>query len=146
MAARKTTDDRAGRSDSAAERREAETDNVADSIENLDRSPPHPLMVVPRPMACGAMVMSVIGMLVGAAIGFGIGAAVYGVRASVGVIVFTVVLAFAGLVAGAVFGGWEGGLGAKTRDEHRRSHAGRAPGTRPVRRGGQPEDEPIGWE
>lgn len=128
------------------ELRQAESDNIEDSIENLDEGPPQPLIMVPRPMAYGALYTSVFGAIVGAAIGVGIGALIFDVGANVGFIVIVVVLAFAGLIAGGVAGGWAGSLGEKARDEHRRSYAGQAPGTRPVREGRKPDGDPIGWE
>jgi hypothetical protein len=148
VVARKETNRRAERAPAQgdAERAQAELDSIDDSIENLDQAPPHPVLIVPRPMACGAMFVSIAGAVVGAAVGLAIGAAVYGFRATFGLFVIAGVLAFAGFVAGAIVGGWAGGVGAKTRDEHRRSYAGRAPGTRPVRRDGQADDKPIGWE
>jgi len=45
-----------------------------------------------------------------------------------------------------VIGGWRGGVAEKVADEHRPSHRGQAPGTRPVRRGPEPDDKPVGWD
>lgn len=136
----------ATRKEESRERAQAELDTIDDSIENLDKAPPHPLLIVPRPMAFGAMALSVLGAVIGAAIGFGIGAVLFGLDGEPGLFVVMGAAAFAGLVAGGVMGGWAGGLGAKRRDEQRPSHAGSAAGTRPVRRGPQPTDKPIGWE
>lgn len=124
---------------------QAEADTVDDAIENLENAPPHPLMIVPRPMAWGAMVMGAIGAIVGGAIGFGIGFAIEG-EWSTRVLAIGLALTVAGLVAGGVAGGWSGSVGAKARDEMRRSYAGHAPGTRPVRPEEPEPDKPIGWE
>ena len=125
---------------------QAEADTVDDAIENLENAPPHPLMIVPRPMAYGAMVMGAAGALIGAVVGFGIGFAIDGFDWTTRVLAIGIVLTVAGLVGGGIAGGWSGSVGAKARDEMRPSYAGHARGTRPVRPEEPQPDKPIGWE
>ena len=127
------------------ERSRAEFETIRDSEENLAEAPPQALIIAPRRMAVGAFAFGIAGAAVGLLAGFIAAVAIYGLEGHRRFFAVLAGVGMAGLVAGAVIGGWRGGMKEMAIDEHRPSHRGRAPGTKP-NRPDESEDKPAGWD
>jgi hypothetical protein len=131
---------------SRQQRAKAELETIRDAEENLAEAPPQALILAPKRMALGAIAMGIAGAAVGLLIGFIAAVAIYGLESRARFFAVLAGVGVAGLVAGGVIGGWRGGVTEKAIDEHRPSHRGRAPGTRPIRPDEAEEDKPAGWD